>query len=63
LKTGNPFVDTVVFSTIVSRKLIAEENFERIKDDVRNYIYKFFPTKYTYIIIDKENLKSGCNNL
>jgi hypothetical protein len=56
LKTGNPFVDTVVFSTIVSRKLIAEENFERIKDDVRNYIYKFFPTKYTYIIIDKENL-------
>ena len=34
LKTCRAFVDTVVFSTIVSKKIIEEENLDRIKQDL-----------------------------
>jgi chromosome condensin MukBEF complex kleisin-like MukF subunit len=50
-------MDTVVFSTIVSKKRIYDEDYESVKKNIREYIDKYWDRSFTYIKIHKEELE------
>ena len=50
-------MDTVVFSTIVSKKFIYDEDFEDVKKKIRTHLSKYWNDSFTYIKISKAELK------
>ena len=50
-------MDTVVFSTIVSKKFIYDENFENIKKKIRKHLSKYWDASVTYSKISKAELE------
>ena len=50
-------MDTVVFSTIVSKKLIYDEEFENVKKIIRKQLSKYWDNSFTYIKISKAELE------
>ena len=55
-------MDTVVFSTIVSKKMIKDEDYESVKKNIRKYLAKYWDKSCTYIKIHKEDLEYQGNN-
>ena len=51
------FVDTVVFSTIVSKKYIYDENFQNVKKKIKTDFSKYWNESFTYTNISKWELE------
>ena len=51
------FVDTVVFSAIVSKKLIYDEDFENVKKIIKKQLSQYWDNRFTYIKISKAELE------
>ncbi len=56
------FVDTVVFSAIVSKKYIYDEDFQNVKKKIRADFSKYWRESYTYINISKWELEGKTTN-
>ena len=50
-------MDTVVFSTIVSKKYIYDEEFKNVKKKIKKQLSKYWNNSFTYIKISKAALE------